>query len=246
MQKNVLLSLYLGCLIFAVVQTHWLVKRALPPSKPDAQSRILLPDPNALKALSLGYDKLLADCFWLAFIQYIGDTAARRIDHYSSATDFLDLIISLDPTLTESYSLAAFIVGAEMRRPDLADKLIQKGFSTNPNDWYIPLIAGANQYLYAHNDKAAANYYRLASKYPGAPNWLARQADILEHEIPSIIKQINVLESIYRSNEAGPVKERAKEGLIKLWLKVMQESPTPLIKARAKQQLSEYGVIFSD
>ncbi len=204
------------------------------------------PDPHILQRVSLGYDHLLADCWWLAFIQYIGDGSARRKDHNAKAFDYLDIITTLDPNLTEAYSFAAFTIGAEQGKPDIADKLIRRGFKANSCGWYVPFIAGVNQYLYAHNDKAAAQYYRMASKYPHAPDWLSRQATILEREIPAIIKQINTWNNIYQTNDVGPVKDRAKEQLITLWLKVLDESPTPLIKARAKQELNALGVNLPD
>ena len=196
-----------------------------------------LPDPQGIKRLSLGYDALIADLYWLAFIQYVGDTKSRSNDHFQQAYSYLDLITTLDPRFVEAYYFAAFTVGADYGRPDLADKLIHRGLRYNPGNWYLPFIAGINQYLYAHNDKAAAQYYRLAATYPAAPGWLSRQAEILDKEIPSVIKQINTWNNIYISTEPGQIQDKARQKLVSLWLQVLQQSPTPNIKARALKEL---------
>jgi len=148
----------------------------------------------------------------------------------------------LDPHFVQSYWFAAFIVGQERRDPKKAAELIQRGIAANQDNWYIPFIAGINQYLFAGNELAASKYYRMASKYPDAPPWLGRQAEILQAKIPSSIKEINTWHIIYQSNPSPIVKERAKHKLIELWVKVYKSAPPGAAKDRAKGELAKFGV----
>ncbi len=130
----------------------------------------------------MGYDQVLADCYWLSFIQYIGDSEGRSYDRYALAEQYIDLITELDPKLVQAYWFAAFVIGSDANQPQVAARIIDRGIQSNPNNWTLPFIAGINQYLYAHDDVAAAKYYKMAARFPDAPKWLSRQAEILACE----------------------------------------------------------------
>lgn len=196
-----------------------------------------LPRAADVKLVSLGYDQLLADLYWLKFISYEGDSRARLLDGYASASAYLELITGLDPRFTEAYWFASFSVGADQKRPDLADAILQTGIERNPDNWYLPYIAGLNAYLNWHDEAKAAKYYRMAARFPEAPRWLAGQAKILESGIPSIVKKIRTWDAIYRSNEPEKVRNRAKEQLIALWVAVFNSNAGKQIKERARQAL---------
>jgi tetratricopeptide (TPR) repeat protein len=202
----------------------------------------LLPSSAAAKACALGYDQLLADWYWLVFVQYIGDGAARGRDHYAAADKYLQLIVDLDPGFIKAYWFASFIIGSERQQPDLAAKFIDRGIQANPDNWYLPFIAGINQYLYARNDTAAAKYYKMAAKFLDAPTWLSRQSAILEARIPASIKEINIWDSIYGSSRDEIVREKARGHLISLWMQVYKSATTDTIKNRARSCLRLLGV----
>ncbi len=186
--------------------------------------------------LSLGYDSLLADVYWLGFVQYIGE------GNNAESERFINLITILDPGIVQAYFFAAFVIGNELKQPEVAAEIIERGMSSNQDTWYLPFIAGINQYLYAHDEVKAAKYYRMAAKFPDAPRWLGRQAQILEAKIPSTIKEINVWDSIYNSSTDSDIKERARKKLASLWLKVYKTSPSKEIKKRALEQLQRFGI----
>lgn len=207
-----------------------------------AGSAAVIPSGALLRHMTLGYDQLLADCWWLAFIQYYGDNKARDKDHCRLAYSYLDLITQLDPKFTQPYWFAAFAVGSENRHPDLSARLIERGVRANQDDWYLPFIAGINQYLFAHNEPAAAKYYRMAAKFPNAPSWLGRQADILEARMPSLLKQINTWASIYNSSRDALVKNQAARQLTDLWMTVYRTVPGEGARKRAVAELKKLGV----
>jgi hypothetical protein len=198
--------------------------------------------PTTSRIVDLGYDQAVADVYWLAFIQYVGNSKARRLDNYKDAEQFLDLIVGIDPSLVQAYYFAAFIIGSERRNPLRAAEIIESGIRANPDNWYLPFIAGINQYLYANNEIAAAKYYRMAARLPGAPKWMRRQADILSANIPSILKDLNTWDSIYKSAENEVIVMRARERLVSLWFRVYKTSPTEEVRKRALEHLRDLGV----
>lgn len=218
-------------------------------SKPAKCAGIPIPSYYSLRLVSLGFDKLLADCYWLSFIGYYGDSESRKQDRYALAGNYLDLITSLDPQFVQPYWFAAFCIGNDQKNPQRAAEILEKGIAANQDNWYLPFIAGFNQYMFAKNELGAAKYYRQASKYPGAPDWLERQAKILEAKIPSTIKEINTWTDVYQSISEEGLRQRAKEKLIRLWMSVYSKSPSEEIRKRARAELSELGVdlrVFGD
>lgn len=209
---------------------------------PEESKSLMLPAPQAAKLMSLGFDQLLADCFWLAFINYVGDRATRTAEGYKQADDYLDLITTLDPNFVQPYWFTAFVVGSEQGEPKRAKEIIDRGITANPDNWYLPYIGGINMYLFGHDEVEAARYYRHASRYPDAPNWLARQADILEAKIPSQIKELNTWSNIYSTSDDGMVRDMAKEKLTEGWMHVFERAPTDPIRQRARAALKELGI----
>lgn len=204
----------------------------------------LVPSYDAVRLVSLGFDKLLADCYWLSFVCYYGDSESRLKDKYVLADRYLELITSLDPQFIQPYWFAAFTIGSEQKNPKRAELILERGIEANKDNWYLPFIAGFNQYMFAKDEVAAARYYRMASKYPDAPPWLSRQADILEAKIPSLIKEVNAWNDVYNSVEEEGLKQRAKEKLISLWLIVYKRSPSEAIRAKAAKSLHNLGISF--
>lgn len=201
-----------------------------------------VPAPATVRLIALGFDQLVADFYWLKFIGYYGDSQARSKDNYALAHQYLELITGLDPYFVQPYWFAAFAVGAEEKRPVLAEKIISRGIEANQNNWYLPYIAGINMYLFAHDDAAAARYYRMAAKFPEAPPWLTRQAEVISAHIPAVIKELQTWDSIYRAEQSSLVKEHARARLIELWTRVYHSTEAPGVKARAQAALSEFGV----
>lgn len=211
-------------------------------SQQEEKLQVLIPEPYAMKLMSLGFDQLIADCYWLAFVSYVGDVKERAKDKYVQADRYLDLITGLDPFFLNAYWFAAFTVGAEQRRPKRAAEIIERGIHYNQNNWYLPFMAGINQYLYANNEIGAAKYFRMASKYPDSPSWLLRQSEILEARIPSRIKEINIWSNVYSSDADSRVREMARQKLIDLWGQVVATHPPPNIREKAVASLRDLGV----
>ena len=202
----------------------------------------VIPTAQALRSVSLGFDQILADYYWLKLINYVGDIELQKTDRFLKAVPLVELVAGLDPHFVSVYWFAAFTIGGDQRNPEKAAEILEFGIQKNPDNWYLPFIAGVNQYLYAGSETAGARYYRLAASYPGAPSWLGRQAQILEAKAPRLVKEANSWLSIYESNGNGPVKEKAKGRCIWLWAQVFKNAPNDDYRQKAKDVLTKFGV----
>lgn len=195
--------------------------------------------PQLAKAVSLGFDRLLADFYWLLFLQYYGDRRSASQDLYFHAPDYLKLIIELDPHFTRAYWYVSFVIAGDLAHSPVntgktkdewlaeAKKILNQGIIENPDSWDLPYIAGFNQYLYARNQKEAARYYRIASKIKNAPPFLGRMAAVMEDGSLSIKKDAQTYTdaSIYGSSPA--VRENAREKARYLWSKIYYSPGIP-------------------
>lgn len=197
-----------------------------------------IPEAVFSKSFSGGFDRLIADIYWLIFIQYYGDSRCRD-DHFRHAPDYIELVVHMDPHFIRPYWFASFVLSEDLKQVERADDILREGIKNNPNDWSIPYIAGFNQYLYADNPKKAAYYYRIAGKVPGAPSWLNAQARILELDIPSYLKKVRTWLRILKQGDAM-VKGKALQNLTILWSKMYWAAPTDIMRKNIKEKLEQY------
>jgi tetratricopeptide (TPR) repeat protein len=169
----------LAC-VFAL--SRWLDARR-PPEDPFASYEELYVKPETARRLSLGFNGLAADWYWLRSLQYVG----RKVDAYQG--DFtlddmralgirnlgplLDEATTLDPQFTAAYDFGAVVLPSIDR--DAAIKLVQKGIRENPRDWRLYQHLG---YIYwqAARFNEASEAYAAGARLPGAPAWMSAMA----------------------------------------------------------------------
>lgn len=165
-------------------------ERAFPPA--DAQDDfIYISSPETLRRLTVGFNALAADVYWIRAIQYYGGTK-RRLEgappepeappliadtsDYSHLYELLDITTSLDPRFDIAYRFGAVFLAETYPsgpgRPDLAMKLLQKGLRARPDKWQYMQDIGFVYYWYLGDYLRAADAFTRASEVPGAPNWL--------------------------------------------------------------------------
>ncbi|HEX9664972.1 MAG TPA: hypothetical protein VGA95_00240 [Thermodesulfobacteriota bacterium] len=125
---------------------------------------------SALRRISLGYDDLLADIYWLRALQYFG---GERFDETDPALlyKYFDILTDLDPKFVNAYRYGGTFL-AEPRPFGLGDvahgmKLFDKGRMNNPDNFRIPLEQGFVYYLNLKDYKKAYELFKEASDKPG-------------------------------------------------------------------------------
>lgn len=234
---------FFAILIAIVVLLHVAVDRRV---KLAESATVNVPAYSTLHLCSLGYDRFLSDIYYLAFVQYTGDGELMFADKYAHAYSYVDLITRLDPHFQQPYWFGCWVIGSTQKRPDLADKIMQRGIEFNPNSYYMPFLAGINQFLYAHNYQKAAAYYHQSAQLPGAPPYVARQALILASPIPEQEKRMRTLRQLYATAKDDNLKESARKELIGVLKDMYRSSPVATVKASVKGMLLELGVDESE
>lgn len=233
-------AIWLGLLI-AVVGLHQLADRAersATTTSGAGKSAVFPSLPLIENVRLLGWNRAVADFYWLAFVQYAGDGKARREDKWKYAGDYLNVITAFDPQFVTAYWYAAFTVGADQRRPELAALLLDRGIAANPNNWYLPYIAAVNQLLYAHDDKSALMYDDMAASMPGAPAYISEQAKILRSGAAASLVKARAWQSIYDHCADPQVASRAYAAAVDAWLEVLDTAPTADYRQAAQQALT--------
>lgn len=196
-----------------------------------------VPQASVVKQCDFGMDRFMADFYWLSFVQYMGDQPERDKRGYGKASDFVWLICKLDPQFPKVYWFGCWSVGYWQKRPDIADEILRYGMSHNPNDWDLPFLAGINQYLFAKQPAKAAKYYEIASKKPGAPAFIARQARTLASTMPEYVKRIHTLIDLFVSTDDINMKRNLASELITYQERIIQIAPLEKTKQGSRDQI---------
>ena len=128
--------------------------------------------------LALSFKSVLADVYWIRAIQYFAATRLKGAP--TPATDLLypllDIATTLDPAFNIAYRFGAIFLAEGRDRglshPELAIRLLDKGFANNPRKWQY-LYDKAFVYYWTYRDaKTAAHWFGEAGKVPGSAEWL--------------------------------------------------------------------------
>ena len=134
---------------------------------------------NLLKRMSLGFQNVVADTYWIRAVVYYG-SKRRAVDghrDFGLLDPLLTFVTTLDPQFKVAYRFGAiFLTEAYPNgpgRPDLAVALLQRGLAATPTAWEYAHDIGFVYYWWLEDYKAAAHWFAKGGQLPGAPSWLA-------------------------------------------------------------------------
>jgi len=177
-QSTVALVLALVVLASAAVTLQIARDRIQLPSS-DAARYLYVESGSTMRYLTVAYQALAADVYWIRTIQHYGGDrlSAGGSGRYELLYPLLDITTSLDPHFTIAYRFGAVFLSEPFPggpgQPDLAVTLLRKGIAAEPSKWeYVHDIAFVF-YWQLRDTVAAARWFQRAAEIPGAPNWLA-------------------------------------------------------------------------
>jgi tetratricopeptide (TPR) repeat protein len=162
-----------------VVMLSRLLDSRRPPANQILQEENLYLNGNTAKRLSLGFNGMVADWYWMRSLQYVGrkvlsSSQDSMLDslgdlNLSLLAPLLDTATTLDPAFIEPYEYAAIVLPAV--DVDAAIRLTKKGIAANPSSWKLYHHLG---YIYWQRGDyaAAAQTYGAGAEIPGAPAWM--------------------------------------------------------------------------
>ena len=134
--------------------------------------------PTLMRRLTLGFNTIWADVYWIRAVQYFGGTrlAKDTEKNYASLYPLLDITTTLDPRFNIAYRLGAILLseGSSSGKGNTSQAiaLLEKGMREMPDKWQYPLDAGFIVYWWGRDPAAAAQWFMKAGSRPGAPNWI--------------------------------------------------------------------------
>jgi hypothetical protein len=129
-----------------------------------------LPDGRAIRVLSLGFDRLIADLFWLRTVYYVGDERFESAG-YPALGRLANLVTDIDPGFRTVYVVMSGAIAALTGNVDGAIELLHKG-TEHVDYWKLHFLLGFNYFLEKQDYGSAAEQMRLAASLPGAPPYL--------------------------------------------------------------------------
>jgi len=155
-----------------------MIRERLVPEPPAELPMLWLHSPALLDRMSLEFDALAADIYWIRAVVYYGSVrrSGEPEKNYDLLYPLLDITTTLDPQFLVAYRMGAIFLSEGYPggpgRPDLAVALLEKGLNHDPNRWQLLHDIGFVYFWTIHDYKTAAAWFERASEVPGAPVWL--------------------------------------------------------------------------
>jgi tetratricopeptide (TPR) repeat protein len=178
---------------------------------------------NAVRRLSLGFNGLAADWYWMRSLQYVGkkiinapeDVVLDDLSKLDLKTlgPLLDTATTLDPKFLEPYEYAALVLpGVDVQE---AIRITNKGIANNPDAWRLYQHLG---YIYwrQRDYKTASEAYATGARAPGAPRWMEAMSAHMASEGGSRAVAREIYNRMYEQANDDKVKDMAHRRLLQL------------------------------
>lgn len=194
-----------------------------PPPDPNAIDESLYLNPTTARRMSLGFNGLIADWYWMRSLQYVGRKIISvpedvPIDNLGQLdlrllAPLLDTATTLDPNFLDPYEYAAIVLPAvDMQQ---AIRITNKGIDANPTAWRLYHQLG---YIYWQQKdyQAASEVYRRGAEMPGAPSWMTAMTAKMAAEGGSRATARELYTHMFEGAADEQVKDMARRRLIQL------------------------------
>jgi len=163
--------------------------RWYPRDDPEREQILYVRSGAALQRMTLSFDALAADVYWIRAIQHYGGdrlSGPKAQTKYQLLYPLLDLTTTLDPYFNIAYRFGAIFLSEAYPggpgRPDQSVALLRKAIVVMPYKWQYYHDIGFVYYWRLRDYQSAAVWFQRASEQPNAPNWLkALAASMLVH-----------------------------------------------------------------
>lgn len=175
---------------------------------------------------SLGFNNLLADWFYLRFIQYFGDGEARGKTGYSLSPDYFELVVNRDPRFVDAHLKLAVSTSIFAGQPKQSVAYLEQSLKDTPSKlispvyppYYLWIYKSIDELLFLGDTKAAKQSNIMAANwaetYPdeGSQRTAARRretVEFLENNPQSKVPQIGAWSQVLSGATDQKTQERA-------------------------------------
>jgi len=193
-----------------------------PPEDPNAIDESLYVNGKMARRISLGFNGLAADWYWMRSLQYVGrkiinaqDLPIDRLEQLNLKllAPLLDTATTLDPEFIDPYEYAAIVLPAI--DVNEAIRITQKGIEANPNAWRLYHHLG---YIYwqQRDYRAASEMYGRGAQIEGAPPWMEAMKAKMAADGGSRATAREIYTRMYEQSTDEKVKDMAHKRLLQL------------------------------
>lgn len=220
-------SVTLGLVVVAGIACAALLVRWIdslrPPVDANSIDESLYVNDKTARRMSLGFNGLAADWYWMRSLQYVGKKIFQfdgdiRVDDLSALNlkllaPLLETATTLDPEFIAPYEYAAAVLPAIDVQE--AIRLAEKGIDANPNAWRLYHHLG---YIYWRQNEfqKASEIYDRGAQVPGAPAWMQAMKARLLSDGGSRSTAREIYTRMYEEASEDQVKEMARSHLMRL------------------------------
>lgn len=221
--KTISLALVIVIGMFATAALSRVVDARRPAADLAAADESLYLNARTARRISLGFNGLAADWYWMRSLQYVGrkiieqrdDTALDDLGQLNLKllAPLLENATTLDPQFLDPYEYAAVVLPAIDVQE--AIRITRKGIDANPNVWRLYQHLG---YIYwQQGDYAtAADVYGRGAQLPGAPVWMEAMKARMAAEGGSRSTAREIYTRMFEQSADDKVKEMARRRLMQL------------------------------
>jgi len=226
MQSDRTKTLALGLVIVIGMACAALLVRRIdtlrPPEDPNAIDESLYLTGKTARRISLGFNGLAADWYWMRSLQYVGRKVLNHKDvqidnlgllNLKLLAPLLDTATTLDPEFLDPYEYAAIVLPAI--NVNDAIRITTKGIDANPNAWRLYHHLG---YIYwqQRDYQAASEMYGRGAQIEGAPPWMEAMKAKMAADGGSRSTAREIYTRMYEQSTDEKVRDMARNRLLQL------------------------------
>src|SRR6185369_12547732 len=193
-----------------------------PPEDPNAIDESLYVNGKTARRISLGFNGLAADWYWMRSLQYVGRKIINDNDvpldnlgllNLKLLAPLLDTATTLDPEFLDPYEYAAIVLPAI--NVNEAIRITKKGIDANPSAWRLYHHLG---YIYwqQHDYQAASEIYGSGAQIEGAPAWMEAMKAKMAADGGSRATAREIYTRMYEGSADEKVRDMARRRLLQL------------------------------
>jgi tetratricopeptide (TPR) repeat protein len=225
-REAALIVVMVASLAVSAFLSRWLDTHRTDHAKQFAESQLYLSGPAA-KRLTLAFNGLAADWYWMRSLQYVGRKIVNHQDTHENQfglsdlasldlrllAGLLDVATTLDPQFIPVYEYGAMILPEV--NPDQAIVLLNKGIAANPSSWRLHQHLG---YIYWQRREyaQASEIYAAGARLAGAPAWMTAMSARLKADAGSRDAAREMYQRLYETSDDKTVKEMVVAHLMRL------------------------------
>ena len=175
----------------------------------------VLPDGHVVRALSLGFERVVADLFWIRTIYYVGDESSSAAG-WPAAERLANLVTDIDPHYDSAYVVMASVLNGLRKDPDAAIRLLEKGAAVS-SYWRIHFLLGFQYFMEKQDYLRGAKCLERAAAL-GGPTYLQFLISRLYTSAGDPTTAMQFIALRLKNEETPAVREQLEKRLADLWI----------------------------